>query len=152
MSFHATVLGALAMGISLAGAEIHDLQAAYARVAQKAFPAVVVVEAYRSDGSRLFQNGAGSGFFVSSDGVIVTNYHVVENADVVGIRLENNRTYYARYLGVLPDEDLAVLKIDGVRGMPFLKFGDSSKVKPGYYAIAIGAPFSLSHTAHMESS
>lgn len=138
---------ALTVGLRLMGGEIHDLQAAYARVAQKAFPAVVVITNYQISHSQLIQKeGVGSGFFVSADGVIVTNYHVVENADVVGIRLEDGRQYYARHLGVVPDADLAVLKIDGVRGMPFLKFGDSSKIKPGYHAIAIGAPFSLSHT------
>jgi serine protease Do len=88
--------------------------------------------------------GQGSGFFISSDGYIVTNYHVVEGAIKVDAVTENGDTLRARIVGTDPDTDLALLKVEG-KTFPFVPLG-SSEVKPGDWVIAIGNPFGLGGT------
>jgi putative serine protease PepD len=86
------------------------------------------------------QSGIGSGFIVRSDGYIVTNNHVVEGATQLQvIPRDQSKTYDARVVGTSPDDDIAVLKIDAT-DLPTLSFADSSKIKVGQLAIAIGSP------------
>ena len=86
------------------------------------------------------QHGIGSGFIVRSDGYIVTNNHVVENARQLQVILRDQaKAYDARVVGTSPDDDVAVLKVDA-QSLPTLSFGDSSALKVGQLAIAIGSP------------
>lgn len=142
-------IGCLSLPGPLEGAGIsaHSLQESYAKVAEEAFPAVVVVMNYRYDRSgTLLAAGTGSGFFVRNDGVLVTNHHVIEGADLLGVRLLDGKLFPATVIGTSKGTDIAVLKVDVPQKVPFLKFADTSKVKIGHYTIAIGAPLSLSHT------
>ena len=127
--------------------DAHSVQDAYARVAEKAFPAVVVVINYRQGAfGRLAEAESGSGFFVRADGLLVTNHHVIDGAKVLGVRLADGSLHPAVVVGTSRETDIAVLKVDVERKVPFLKFADTSTVKVGHHAIAIGAPLSLSHT------
>ncbi len=134
-------------GLSREAPDVHSLQASYAKVAEKAFPAVVVVLNYQYNWMRVLSEASyGSGFFVRSDGVLVTNYHVIEGALVLGVRLLDGTLLPATVIGTSKSTDIAVLKVDVKKDVPFLRFADTSKLKVGHHAIAIGAPLSLSHT------
>lgn len=91
------------------------------------------------------REAAGSGVIISSDGYIVTNNHVVENADEITITLNDNREFTARTIGTDPDTDLALLKIDG-EDFPTLPIGDSDALKVGEWVLAVGNPFNLTST------
>jgi len=86
--------------------------------------------------------GMGSGFIVSSDGFIVTNHHVVENARQVIVRLPDRQEFDAEVVGSDPRSDLAVLKIEATR-LPVLALAEDDDVKVGQWVLAIGSPFSL---------
>ena len=86
--------------------------------------------------------GMGSGFIFSSDGYVVTNNHVVENARQVVVRLPDRQEFDAEVVGTDPRSDLAVLKVDAT-GLPFLQLADEGAVKVGQWVLAIGSPFSL---------
>lgn len=88
---------------------------------------------------------AGSGVIINSEGYIVTNNHVVQNADEVEVALFNNRTYKAKVIGADPDTDIAVIKIEE-KGLPFLSFVNSDKSKVGEWVLAVGNPFNLNST------
>ena len=89
---------------------------------------------------------AGSGVIVDSKrGLVVTNFHVVENATAVEVGLYNGHAIPAQVLGVAPKLDLAVLKV-GAHNLPSLRLGDSSKLSVGDYVLAIGNPFGLGQT------
>lgn len=92
------------------------------------------------------QTGMGSGFIVSEDGYIVTNYHVVEGASEIQVNLTTNQQYAAKVIGTDPDLDLAVLKINSSDKLPTLKFGSSERIEVGDWVIAIGNPYGLDHT------
>jgi len=87
--------------------------------------------------------GAGSGFLISSDGYIVTNRHVVENAEDITVSLTNNRTFPAKLIGSDDNMDVALIKIEGEGDLPFLKIGDSSKARIGDTLFAMGYPLQL---------
>lgn len=89
--------------------------------------------------------GQGSGFLISSDGYILTNNHVVGDADKVQVQLLDGREYEAEIIGTDPGSDLAVIKVDE-SGLPFLSLGDSDKLQMGDWVLAFGNPFGLSHT------
>lgn len=89
--------------------------------------------------------GMGSGFIISSDGVILTNAHVVANASDVTVKLTDRREFTAKVLGTDPQTDVAVLKIDA-RDLPAVRLGDSDKVRVGEWAVAIGSPFGFENT------
>lgn len=91
------------------------------------------------------QQASGSGVIISSDGYIVTNYHVVENADNVSVTLNDKRTYDAKVIGTDPNTDLAVIKIDE-KNLPFISYGNSDDVKVGEWVLAVGNPFNLTST------
>ncbi|GFK95580.1 Periplasmic pH-dependent serine endoprotease DegQ [Fundidesulfovibrio magnetotacticus] len=89
----------------------------------------------------------GSGFLISADGYIITNNHVVEKADKVNVKLQKGeKVIQARVVGADPETDLALLKIDNGSSLPFLKLGDSAKLRVGDWVVAIGNPFGLAHT------
>ncbi len=91
------------------------------------------------------QQGQGSGFITRSDGVILTNAHVVEGASEVGVTLPDGRSFSGKVLGSDPVTDVAVVKV-AAAGLPVAPLGDSSKVRPGEWAIAIGNPLGLDNT------
>lgn len=89
--------------------------------------------------------GQGSGVVIREDGYILTNSHVVENAEKIRVRFKNGKEYDAEVRGVDAQSDLAVLKING-SGFPTSSFADSDRVRVGEFAIAIGAPSDLDYT------
>ncbi|HMO62601.1 MAG TPA: trypsin-like peptidase domain-containing protein [Ferruginibacter sp.] len=91
------------------------------------------------------QRASGSGVIISDDGYIVTNNHVVENADEINVTLNNKKTYTAKVVGADPAYDLAVIKVDS-KGLPFLLYGNSDDVKIGQWVLAIGYPLNLETT------
>ncbi len=95
----------------------------------------------------IIQQGLGSGVIVRSDGIILTNYHVVKDADEIKVRLYDGTDYDAEVKGKDPRSDLAVLKIDK-KGLKAIKLGDSDKVRVGQWVLAIGSPLdkNLEHT------
>ncbi|MBQ0022217.1 MAG: Do family serine endopeptidase [Prevotellaceae bacterium] len=91
------------------------------------------------------RESAGSGVIISADGYIVTNNHVVESADEITITLNDNREFTARVIGLDPDTDLALLKIDATDITPIV-IGDSDNLKVGEWVLAVGNPFNLTST------
>ncbi len=85
----------------------------------------------------------GSGFVISADGLIVTNNHVIEAADEITVKFTNGDEYEAKLLGRDPKTDIALLKIETGKTLPFVKFGDSNKARIGEWVLAIGNPFGL---------
>ncbi|TAK96722.1 MAG: PDZ domain-containing protein, partial [Verrucomicrobia bacterium] len=149
-----------------------QLNQAFVEVAERVSPAVVVITVKekpdrtisdsenpdensprenRRRNRRRFQDpeeysvGQGSGVIVREDGYIVTNGHVVDNAESIEVRLKDGRTFKATVRGVDPRSDVAVLKIDA-RRLPIAKFADTAKTRVGEFAIAVGAPFGLDYS------
>ena len=91
------------------------------------------------------QRASGSGVIISDDGYIVTNNHVVDNADEIDVTLANKKTYKAKVIGTDPSYDLAVIKVEAA-GLPFLLYGNSDDVKIGQWVLAIGYPLNLETT------
>ncbi|MBP7861766.1 trypsin-like peptidase domain-containing protein [bacterium] len=89
--------------------------------------------------------GSGTGFVVRDNGYIVTNNHVVANAGKIEVSFQNGKNYDAQIVGTDSFSDLAILKIDA-KNLPTLNFGNSSKVRPGEFSIAIGSPMGFKHT------
>lgn len=139
-------------------ATAEDLGQAFSSVAERVNPAVVQIRATRvasrgqldmmspfgGDGS---QSGLGSGAFVSSDGYVVTNNHVIEGADELRVVLFDGREFEAEVVGADPFSDLAVLKVDA-DDFPSISFGDSDALRVGQWVLAFGSPLSedLSNT------
>ncbi len=88
---------------------------------------------------------SGSGVIINADGFIVTNNHVVQDADVVDVILSDNRSFKAEVIGTDPDTDLALIKINQ-KDLPFLSFVNSDNAKVGEWVLAIGNPFNLNST------
>ncbi len=91
------------------------------------------------------QRAQGSGFIISSDGYILTNNHLVGEAEKVSVKLGDGRDFEAKIIGTDPDSDIAVLKIDA-KELVYLELADSDALEVGEWVIAIGNPFRLSHT------
>lgn len=91
------------------------------------------------------QRGLGSGFIVSSDGLILTNAHVIDGSDLVNVTLKNGSTYEGKVMGTDPLTDVAVIKIEA-EDLPAVTFADSEQLQPGEWAIAIGNPLGLDNT------
>jgi serine protease Do len=90
--------------------------------------------------------GAGSGVIISEDGYILTNNHVIEDAQEVTVTLADNKELTAQVIGRDPKTDLAVLKVETKNDLPSATLGDSESLKVGDWVVAIGNPFGLSHT------
>jgi len=91
-------------------------------------------------------NALGSGVIISRDGYIITNNHVVQNAETIAVTLSDGRKRDARLIGRDPNTDLAVVKIEPLPGMKYAEFGDSDNCRVGQWVIAIGAPRGLDWT------
>lgn len=150
-----------------ANAQPDKLARSFAEIAKKVEPAVVsidtksrveqpVARATPSPGTdadvleflrrRMQQRpvyGVGSGFIVDKRGYILTNAHVVQNTSRITVKLDSGEEFAATVLGSDDETDIAVLKIDARRDLPFLKFGDSEKTEVGDWVLAIGSPFGL---------
>ncbi len=150
---------------------IHQLNNAFARVFETVAPSVVIIETSKKNDAGdnsplddLFFQGPpdennprrrpdnlppvqseGSGFIVRPDGYIFTNFHVVEGAEKINVKLKDGRTFPARVAGTDEKTDIAVIKIDA-KNLPVAELGDSDAVRVGQLAFAIGAPFKLDYT------
>ncbi|HAN42347.1 MAG TPA: peptidase S1 [Sphaerochaeta sp.] len=114
--------------------------------------AVVHIETQVTDDSSYFnavpENDTGSGFFISSDGLIVTNYHVIEDASIITVSLYDGSVYEAGLVGADSENDIAVIKISPTADadISVLSFGDSESLVVGQKVIAIGNPFGYDRT------
>ena len=141
----------------------------FAEIAARVNPAVVYIEAvsapHRAQRGRMprdevhqnvpappeesFEHAdrdSGSGFLLTPDGEILTNQHVVEGAERLNVKLADGRSLRARIIGADPDTDVALIKIDGVAGLPVAALGDSAALRPGEWVCAIGNPLAYEHT------
>ncbi|MFP4193333.1 MAG: DegQ family serine endoprotease [Desulfosalsimonas sp.] len=100
----------------------------------------------RQDPREFKQRSLGSGFIMDRQGHIVTNNHVIENADEIQVKLKNGMEYDAEIIGTDPNTDLALIKIDTDDELPVLELGNSDKMRTGEWVLAIGNPFGLDHT------
>lgn len=150
---------------------VHQLNNAFAKVFETVAPSVVIIEVSKKNdvvdssplddlffqgppdesnqrrnpsGPRPIQS-EGSGFIVRPDGYIFTNFHVVEGADKIDVKLRDGRNFPARVVGTDEKTDIAVIKIDA-KDLPVVQLGDSDAVRVGQFAFAIGAPFKLDYT------
>jgi serine protease Do len=150
---------------------VHQLNSAFTRVFEIIAPTVVIIEVTKkNDGNEnptlddLFFQGPqdenaprrnprnsqpvqseGSGFIVRADGYIYTNYHVLEGADRIDVKLKDGREFQAKIVGTDEKTDVAVIKIEATN-LPVAQFADSDAVRVGQFAFAIGAPFKLDYT------
>jgi serine protease Do len=92
------------------------------------------------------QMGQGSGFIFSKNGQILTNHHVVGEADKIVVKLEDNREFEAKIVGTDPKSDVAIIKIKATDPLPVLPLGNSEALEVGEWVMAVGNPFGLSHT------
>jgi serine protease Do len=150
---------------------VHQLNNAFAKVFETVAPSVVIIEISKKNeisessplddlffqgppdennprrnpgGGRPVQS-EGSGFIVRHDGYIFTNFHVVEGADKIDVKLRDGRNFPATVVGTDEKTDIAVIKIDA-KDLPVVQLGDSDTVRVGQFAFAIGAPFKLDYT------
>jgi len=147
----------------------------FAGIARLATPAVVNISAlqvFRSERSPFFSDpffreffgrdlpfripleerktSLGSGVVVSSDGIIVTNNHVIEHARQIAITTADGKRHKGTFVGTDPTTDIAVVRVEGAgKDLPALRWGDSSKAAVGEYVLAIGNPFQLNQTVTM---
>lgn len=101
---------------------------------------------YGSEARQIPQIGTGSGVIISPDGYIVTNNHVIAKSTELKVTLNNNKSYDAELVGTDPNTDIALIKIDADRSLPYLAFGDSDNTKVGEWVLAVGNPFNLTST------
>jgi len=92
------------------------------------------------------QRGVGSGFVMNQEGYILTNNHVVDDADQIKVKLANGKEYNGKIVGRDPKTDLALLKIEGASDLHALKLGNSDDLKVGNWVVAVGSPFGLEQT------
>jgi len=163
----ATLQPSLTSNQSLANQSSADTGQGFARIAKSVTPAVVNITATATRVSRGRDardpmegwfgmpgrphgpappgephGGVGSGVIVSPDGYVLTNNHVVDGAQELTVTLPDKREFRGKVVGTDPKTDLAVIKIEG-RDLPFISWGDSSKLQAGEYVLAVGNPFGL---------
>lgn len=92
------------------------------------------------------ERSLGSGFVIDKEGHIVTNNHVIENADKIKVKLKDGKEYNAEIVGRDPKTDIALVKAKGLQGLQTIKLGDSDALRVGEWVVAIGSPFGLEHT------
>lgn len=145
------------------------LSASFAEIARRVEPAVVNIETTQAqpdsaekdeDKEDQAQNlpfdmfrrprrptrGVGSGFIISPDGYILTNYHVIEDASRISVGLQSGEKYRGKVIGVDSETDVAVLKIEAPRTLPTVTLGDSNATQVGDWVLAMGSPFGLDQT------
>jgi serine protease Do len=98
-------------------------------------------------GGDMRRQGLGSGFIIDPAGYIVTNNHVVDGADEVRVTLHDGTDYKAKVVGVDAKTDLALVKVEAGKTLPFIEWGDSDRVRVGDWVLAVGNPFGLSESA-----
>ena len=101
------------------------------------------------NGPRTFETprrGAGSGFIIDADGSILTNNHVIADADRIIVKLSDGRSLRATVVGADPDTDIALIKVEGQTALPVAPIGDSSTLRMGEWVCAIGNPLGYEHT------
>jgi len=110
-------------------------------------PAVVLVSAAAREAPKTGKpdRDIGSGFFVSSSGLVLTNYHVIKGRSSISIQLSNGASFAAETVFANPEKDFAILKVPG-RGLPTLPLGDSDKIRNGDKVVAIGSPLGLANS------
>src|ERR1041384_3833333 len=86
------------------------------------------------------RRGAGTGFIIDAGGLILTNHHVVDGADRIMVRLTDGRNLHATRVGSDPDTDIALIKVDSARELPYAPLGDSDSLRVGEWVVAIGNP------------
>jgi serine protease Do len=142
----------------------------FADVAERLNPAVVNIDATSRgagrirrrfslptpDGPDLFERpdreregprrGAGTGFIINPEGYILTNHHVIDGADRLMVRLTDGRTLHAQPIGSDPDTDIALVKVESPRPLPYATLGDSDQLRVGEWVVAIGNPLAYEHT------
>ncbi len=103
---------------------------------------------FQGDGNQrdFKQRSLGSGFIIDKDGLIVTNNHVIEDADQIKVILSNDKEFDAELVGRDPKTDLALIRIKGAKDLKPLDLGDSDKLEVGKWVVAIGSPFGLEQT------
>jgi Do/DeqQ family serine protease len=146
---------------------VHQLNSAFAKVFETVAPSVVIIEVTKkSDASEtslddlFFQapddsrrgrqmpepvQTEGSGFIVRADGYIYTNFHVVDGAEKLGVKLKDGRSFPAKIVGTDEKTDIAVLKVEA-KDLPVVQLANSDEIRVGQFAFAIGAPFKLDYT------
>lgn len=105
-----------------------------------------ILEYFKRQLPRRPSYSVGSGFIVDKAGFILTNFHVIDDASRISVRLQNGEEYIAKVIGTDEETDLAVLKIEAGKDLPTVKFGDSEAVQVGDWVLAIGSPFGLAQT------
>jgi S1-C subfamily serine protease len=127
------------------GALLEAYSDAVAGAAERVSPSVVNLEVFRRMGNQEMPAGTGSGFIFTPDGFVLTNNHVVGEADRISVTLLDGRRVAGVLAGADPHNDIAVVRI-AASGLTAAKLGDSSKLRPGQIAIAIGSPFGFQCT------
>jgi len=97
-------------------------------------------------GQEFKRKGVGSGFIINAEGYIITNNHVVEDADDITVELSEHQSFPAKIIGRDARTDIALIKVDSPRPLPYLKLGDSDALRIGEIVVAVGNPLGLSHT------
>jgi serine protease Do len=92
------------------------------------------------------QGGLGTGFIIDKTGLIITNNHVVEDADTIKVKLKDEREFDAKVVGRDPQTDLALIKVDAKGELPVARLGRSAELKVGEWVLAVGSPFGLEQT------
>jgi len=105
----------------------------------------LIPEPYSMPRERI-QVGQGSGFIISKEGYILTNNHVVKDADVIMVTMNDGRKLSAKLIGSDPKSDVALIKVESEDDLPYLKLGDSDTIGVGDWVLAAGSPFGLSQT------
>lgn len=135
---------------SASGDALHyDPRQSLAPLVESVGPSVVSIRA-SGRGAGFFSSGteaSGSGFVYASEGIIVTNHHVVDGAEHLQVRMHDGTRYNARVLGSDAATDLAVLELEDARDLPALQLGDSAALRVGDWVVAIGNPMGLDHSA-----
>src|SRR5262249_54263286 len=98
------------------------------------------------DGDPRFGMGSGSGFIITSDGYVLTNNHVIQNASAVDVLFADGSSAPASVVGADPDTDIALLRVNGGAALSPVKLGDSSRLRVGQLVVAMGNPFGLQAT------
>lgn len=105
-----------------------------------------IFDYYNNRGEQVERGSTGSGVIITPDGYIVTNNHVIDNADKLTVKLNNQKTYAARVIGIDKKHDIALIKIETDEKLDYIPFGDSDNVKVGEWALAVGNPYNLTST------
>lgn len=105
-----------------------------------------IFDYYNRQGEQIQKGSTGSGVVISEDGYIVTNNHVIDNADELTVTLNNQKSYKARVIGFDKKTDIALLKIETDEKLEYITFGDSNNIKIGEWVLAVGNPYNLTST------